>query len=766
MKKKIVFSAIIASLAVGLCAGSVLLSRKLDKGQIQTGADLDPIVVGETQFAASSLTTTYAQEVTQTFDDSLVTMHYFLAKKTEDNKLVLAPSGKVFNYSSAAEYKGRVTNISSVTVNYTGGSLFIEEGTAGGGTHYEKRQAITSGTPVNLVSKPNHVMISNTSAETTITSISFQYTCNAVTYDIGRFAQRYRGTATNGSTVDLLINGTSVTFGNLAGTLSADNAGGFTLTLDSGNVVVTGTVTTDYKTLSFTGISGAHAAYVPAIMTMNAVYVLDDFESYSATGIGFGPKTNQASVFSLSGLRAAYYSDYGGGGSTSWIQNSNFSVCTSSDFLNLTTAVKHGGSKAATIKGSTAGWMRFWSREIFDQNQHYNFGSGNTLSFWAHSAYTNTACTSASSDDKVHMRVQVYYQNFVVTDSNRNSTDYGTGTKDFYIVKNSDWTEYTFDLDPTKQVYAINFMIDNSGLSGGVYVPIDDITIQTVSSPKQVSASATRITKTYNGSVTISVPGVGSMPFTVKVALGANGHVYGYAGANMQPTNYVISGSDIIIYTVGTVTLTHPLTEEELGTYSFGDWTGTLSNGNNTLTINKADITGTITEVIGSSQIVLNQDDVLIDGSSDAATMQSMLKRQHNSSGWQDSSGDDTITQNSDYYIEGTKAIRLKPWADGSIRMIVKPAVASTMSLEIESIAFWYYVPSGCRYTLSVFSYDSYEPSTDKNHYSQAYTVTYRGTETGWHYVNLGLKEGFRKNVSIFVDSCAKATMLDYITYF
>lgn len=764
MKKRFFFGGLVAFLTIPLAMGAAVFANNNISKQKSVKADNYSLTLNSTVFAMSELDSSdYQMNVEQGFGKGYMpVMQYYLAKLDGDNNLVLAPSGKIYNFSDAAAYGGRVTDITSLTINYTGGTLYVQAGVGGGSTVYGKKVQLTSGTPLTFDYHPNYLMISNSNAATTITNMTVNYSCNAEPgYSLGNLGETYTGMGADSNVYTLTRDGSNVEVAGQNGTIAVTAAGAFTITLASGNIVYTGTVSPDYKSLTFLDKSGAGAAMAPDISEMNRVYVMEDFESYTQTGGKYTTNT-VAGRKTASGLRANYYCDYGGGGSTTWIKNNNFNYAVSDDYLNLTTAMKHSGNNGATVKGWTGGWTRAWSIEAFDQTQHYNFGSGNKFSFWTHGAYTNTACTNASTKD-VKIRVQVYYQNFVVDNDNRNSTTYGSGTKDFTITAGSDWTERTFSIDPSKKVYAVNIMVDNSTISSyqNVYLPIDDLTIYTqpVFEPtKKYEQTATRITKSYNGTVTINHPLAGEKVFSVKVGLGANGYIYAYAGANMEPTGYTIDGNSITITTSGSYS-----------GISFGNWTGTLSNDNRTITIPKSGINGDIKQYVTSTEVVLNEDNVLATGAEGNTTLQAMLLRQyHDGSKWVDYTNADGITQNSDYYMEGSESIRLKPYASGGNRFIIKPAVAQAQSANIESIAFWFYVPADvASYTIQLFTYDDYTPVANEAHYKMPFGETYDGsTDGGWHYVNCGTTEGFRKNFAIRVGNCASQTIIDYVTYF
>ena len=764
MKRKTFYQTVVAVTSFFAVACAVLAGSGKMKSLLSKTDATDPsysVTLNSSVFGASGLTTSYQTNVTQNLGTDKPVLNYFLAKKDASGNLVLAPAGKLYNYSSSGTYKGRITNIQSITINYSGGTLYVQEGLAGGAEVYGEKSSLTSGQAKALSQKPNYLVISNSRAATTISSINVVYSCVEAGFEVERLGTKYKGMGANGTVYTLTRNGSSVSLAGQSGTISINGSGNFTISLASNTIVYTGTVSSDYKTLTFLNKSGSNSESAPSLAEMNRIYVVDDFESYTQNGTGYTGNASHVNAQSLayvnsstaSDLRAAYYSDYGGGGNNTWVESSNFQVPTSSDYLNTTTTVKHNGSRSALFKASTGGWMRHWSREIFDQNQHYNFGSGNRLSFWAHGGYKETTCEN-NGTQAVELRVQVYYQNFVITDSNRNLTTYGSGTTTKSIPAGSDWNEYTINIDPSKKVYAVNIMLNNSGLSANQYIPIDDITIYTqpIFEPnKIVNETSTRFTKSYNGNVTVM-----GIAFKIKVGLGADGSIYAYAGTDMKPTSYTVSGSTITIVTTGSY-----------NSKTFGTWVGTLSNNNKTITINKNNISGSISGYISETNVILNEDTILGDGSENSlSTLENKLKRQYNDgSKWADDSGNaDRFSFNEDYHIEGSKSLRVRPHATYNMRVVPTSSFISSFGT-FEAVAFWVYAPAGVEYTLQIYTYKT----TSFGDGTMSYGVTYNGTsDTGWHYINMGLdtKSGYGRSFAIFINHCSAQTILDYITCF
>lgn len=775
MKRKTFLQSIVALSSFFAVACAVLAGSGKMKSLLSKTDAIEPsysVTLNSTVFGASGLTTSYQTTITQNLGTDKPVLNYFLAKKDGSNNLVLAPAGKLYNYSSSGTYKGRITNIQSITVNYSGGTLYVQEGLAGGAEVYGDKSALTSGQEKVLLQSPNYLVISNSRAATTISSINVVYSCVEAGFEVERLGTKYNGMGTNGTVYTLTRNGSSCSLAGQSGTISINGSGNFTISLASNTIVYTGTVSSDYKTLTFLNKSGSNSGSAPTLAEMNRIYVVDDFESYTQNGTGYTGNASHGNAQSLayvnsstaSDLRAAYYSDYGGGGNNTWVESSNFQVPTSSDYLNTTTTIKHNGSRSALFKASTGGWMRHWSREIFDQNQHYNFGSGNRLSFWAHGGYKETTCAT-NSTQAVELRVQVYYQNFVITDSNRNSTTYGSGTTTKSIPAGSDWNEYTVPIDPSKKVYAINIMLNNSGLTANQYIPIDDITIYTqpIFEPtKKYDENATRFSKSYHGSVKLSL-GLSSTTFTMKLALFANGGIYAYCGEDMEPESYTINGSTITIVTNG-----------NYEGYSYGTWVGTLSNNNNTITIQKSNITNSdIKQYISSTTITLTVDTKLVDGSEGSlSNLETNIQRQYyDGSSWKTDTGNsDRLSITGDYYIQGNNSIRVRPYSSNNMRIIMNPTKASQVG-QMDSVSFWYYVPAGYNYTICVFTYKSATPSSSEGQYAQQVKVEYSAdnvSNAGWKFMNMGLnkKGGYGYNFAIFIQTTAAPTILDSIGYF
>ena len=124
---------------------------------------------------------------------------------------------------------------------------------------------------------------------------------------------------------------------------------GNTITFVNPQVTYVGTISEDNKTITYVSSSGAASSYVENI-SFKAGHLLDNFESYTETGVGFDAKNTD--ITKVSGLRGSYYSDYYSGSSTnqSPVGGSGWSLMGSTDYVQLETSNGTGSSKALKHK--------------------------------------------------------------------------------------------------------------------------------------------------------------------------------------------------------------------------------------------------------------------------------------------------------------------------------------------------------------------------------------------------------------------------------
>ena len=220
--------------------------------------------------------------------------------------------------------------------------------------------------------------------------------------------------------------------------------------------------------LTLSSVTGSLASYMSGIQ-MESITLMEDYESYTETGVGYD--INHAED-ERSGLRGAYMCDYYSGNNqeTSPTGGKGWSLLKTDDYQELSKTQSHTGSQCMDVKSSSM-TIRYMTWGLHDGT---GVGiRGKTFSFWA------------KGGDKVNftMRVNVYSVPVV---GPSNHTDSSSKKSDDIVIKaNSDWTEYTITLDPSKLYYGFSF--NNLGASGlsesSQRVLIDDVYIYNTLSP-------------------------------------------------------------------------------------------------------------------------------------------------------------------------------------------------------------------------------------------------------------------------------------------
>lgn len=197
--------------------------------------------------------------------------------------------------------------------------------------------------------------------------------------------------------------------------------------------------------------------------------MLDDFESYTETGVGLDNNNNPEV---RTGLRAAYASDWYHTGSeykVSPIGDSNWKLMGSTDYLELSKTGGMDGSKAMKFKYSTGGAMRYTTAGLIT-GEATPF-SGKTFSFFA----------KGTADNAVRVRVRVFSVNQLT--AKNHASDEVSIMKEITIEKNSDWTEYTVELKEGTTYYGVSFTTQVDGDTKNQYPLIDNINVYGSLSP-------------------------------------------------------------------------------------------------------------------------------------------------------------------------------------------------------------------------------------------------------------------------------------------
>ena len=201
-----------------------------------------------------------------------------------------------------------------------------------------------------------------------------------------------------------------------------------------------------------------------------AFTILDDFESYSETGVGYDQK-NAADT--RSGMRANYYADYWDDqnytaekgspvGGTNWL------LMGSTDYSTLETTEKHTGSKSVKLKSSATNALRYLTYGLYDDTAKNHPFKGSTFSFFAKGADVN-----------LKLNVRVFYISKLDPTNHILDNEY----LQVEIPANSGWAEYTVPLKASKTYYGFSMATVAHWSSENKYFYVDDITVYGSMSP-------------------------------------------------------------------------------------------------------------------------------------------------------------------------------------------------------------------------------------------------------------------------------------------
>ena len=203
-----------------------------------------------------------------------------------------------------------------------------------------------------------------------------------------------------------------------------------------------------------------------------AFTMLDNFESYSETGIGYDNYNGGHSRDQRTGMRANYYADYysNSDATSSPVGGKKWSLMGSADYMNLKNGQGHNEStKYAEIKNRGDMDLRYMTYGLSDPDNPPTPFTGTTFSMFV---------KGAAVDLKMKIRV---YTMPLVEPSTQTS---GSVLKDnILIAANSDWTEITVPLKAGTLYYGFSITTIKISGTGTNFINIDDINVYGSMSP-------------------------------------------------------------------------------------------------------------------------------------------------------------------------------------------------------------------------------------------------------------------------------------------
>lgn len=251
------------------------------------------------------------------------------------------------------------------------------------------------------------------------------------------------------------------------------------LALNENRLTVTSTVENNDFVLTVASIdAGATWSYVSCTGTLadamaNAKFgelvVLDDFSTYSATGVGYD---NSHSADQASGMRANYYCDYYSQtttppGAASPVGGNNWWLMGGTDYMDYSSAGCFDAG-SAKLKGST-NWrnMRYMSAALAGEATPYAKGF-NKLSIMM----------KGSPDRDVKVMLFGYFGSSLTPSTqqnNRTPSSYSDSSQYITVPQNSDWTEYTINLNAAKAYCGVSIIIYAGNNTQAAYIYVDNI---------------------------------------------------------------------------------------------------------------------------------------------------------------------------------------------------------------------------------------------------------------------------------------------------
>ena len=418
--------------------------------------------------------------------DYALNMKYRLAKAEEGYHVTLAPHGYMYNEVDDSTNKNKVTGLSSIKVTYSSSSsISVRTSLRDDGKEFTAPQALTSGVALELDNNPYYFIFEAGDAEAKIESVVLNYTCEAHTGVIlNTLTGTYTGKGSDNFTYKLTLDGSNVSLESLdketnvsdSGTAALLGGNTINCTFDGGGYYMF-TISEDHMIFTFSSKGGAANSKFPE-MSLYKVYKVEDFESESVIGSGYGgsgQSKDQTKLFAMTGLKAHWHSDFYNNGDTygpSYINDIKgdgygWRLMGSTDYLQFTSSKGYNSSKAGVFKGNGNALRNIQMKSVLGIPNI--IGKGAYLSFWA-KAYSDAALNTIASG-VTDIKALCFYTGQVTKTTQADATE-----KAFTIPGSSDWARYVVELDTTKDYYSFGFNTKQAG-GGTRYVIVDNVEI-------------------------------------------------------------------------------------------------------------------------------------------------------------------------------------------------------------------------------------------------------------------------------------------------
>ena len=449
-------------------------------------------------------------------------------------------------------------------------------------------------------------------------------------------------------------------------------------------------------------------------------YNIEDFESYSETGVGYDNYNGGHGMGTVTGLRSAFYSTYYGSGSDP-LNGSGWQIMGSSDYLTYNGTKGHNSSRCGLFKVNASNYFHYV------QAKHYfgvptAIGKGYKLSVWMHGGYSdNNMNTPTGYSTKVTL---IAYYNKQLNTSGSNSAAKVTYT----VLPHAEWGEYTLDLDSSKTVYAFGIHIAKA--DGTIYLPVDDVKLYTsfpYNTNWPVGCFKTNVSVLGN-----SLPVTFSFSDQMKrVAI----RIANNTDAGVTSYSYNESSKQFIINTNGSYL-----------NQSFGTITGKWDKTNNKIT--NVNIDGDIGSFLSNNgSITLSATNKYWNCDGSTSELQTIFKRRYG--GTLDETNADKIVSASYNRVSGTNSMKFRLWGDGLAQL----NLMQDISVSVANIGFWVYSSASTDQTIRLWIYKGANLSNN----AEIGSVTAKAGQ--WSYVCMGFGSTVTlRNFQLGFDKWASST--------